>query len=390
LLSAQPVWDTEAAAALLLQQTSVPRIDDRRPDPEQLLLQVQAEEAAHRRGRLKIFLGYTSGVGKSFRMLDEGRRRKERGEDVVVASAQSDQEEEITHILERLEVIPELVVNGIRVIDVPRVLRRKPGVCLIDGLAYDNPPTWPHAKRWQDVDQLIEAGISVITSLNLQHVAEKSAQVEAIRGKKSVSTVPEAFIKRADEIIVVDAPPEYCLEHGHDPNRFLNPKLTPEQQLSALREIALLLAADVVDHQLEEYLRTNGIVQNYGAQERVMVCITPRTNADVMIRRGRRQADRFHGDLYVAYVEQAQLSPEDQQSLDQNLAIAREVEAQIEILSGEEPIATLLDFARVKGVTQIFVGHSQRRGWWHRMFGTPLERLIFEAEGIDVRVFPHP
>ena len=271
----------------------------------------------------------------------------------------------------------------------PRILRRKPGVCLIDGLAYDNPPTWPRAKRWQDVEQLIEAGISVITSLNLQHVEEKSAEVETIRGKKSVSTVPEAFIKRADEIIIVDAPPEYCLEHGHDPNRFLNPTMTPEQQLSALREIALLLAADVVDHQLEEYLRTNGIVQNYGTQERVMVCITPRTNADVMIRRGRRQADRFHGDLFVAYVEQSHLSDDDQRSLDQNLKVAREVEAHIEILSGEDVIATLLDFARVKGITQIFVGHSKRQGLWHRIFGTPLERLIFEADGMDVRVFPN-
>jgi two-component system sensor histidine kinase KdpD len=109
-----------------------------------------------------------------------------------------------------------------------------------------------------------------------------------------------------------------------------------------------------------------------------------------MIRRGRRQADRFHGDLFVAYVEQPQLSMEDQASLDQNLAIAQEVDAQVQILSGEEPIEALLDFARSRGVTQIFVGHSQRRGWWHRMFGTPLERLIFEADGIDVRVFPHP
>lgn len=366
------------------------RVETRRPDPEQLLRQVQAEEAAHRRGRLKVFLGYTSGVGKSFRMLDEGRRRKERGEDVVVAAAQPDVSRDIQQILEGLEIIPELVVNSLRVLDVPRLLRRKPGVCIIDGLAYDNPPNWPHAKRWQDVDQLIEAGISVITSLNLQHVEEKSAQVEAIRGKRAPSTVPEAFLKQADEIIVVDAPPEYCLEHGHDPNRFLNPALTPEQQLSSLREIALLLAADVVDHQLEEYLRSNGIAQNYGMQERVMVCITPRANADVMIRRGRRQADRFHGDLYVAYVEQAGLSPEDDAALQQNLVIAREVNAQIEILSGEELIEALLDFARSKGVTQIFVGHSQRRGWWHRIFGTPLERLIFESDGIDVRVFPHP
>jgi two-component system sensor histidine kinase KdpD len=355
------------------------RVEDRRPDPEQLLRQVQAEEASHRRGRLKVFLGYTSGVGKSFRMFDEGRRRKERGEDVVVAASQPDQPGDIAELIGRLEAIPELVVNGIRVLDVPRILRRKPGVCLIDGLAYDNPSTWPRQKRWQDVEQLIEAGISVITSLNLQHIEEKSAHVEEIRGKKCGSTVPEAFIKRADEIIVVDAPPEYCLERGAN-----------EQQLSALREIALLLAADVVDHQLEEYLRANGIVQNYGTQERVMVCITPRTTAEVMIRRGRRQADRFHGDLYVAYVEQPHLSNDDQASLDQNLTIAREVDAQVEILTGEDPIGALLDFARLKGVTQIFVGHSQRRGWWHRVFGTPLERLIFEAEGIDVRVFPHP
>jgi two-component system, OmpR family, sensor histidine kinase KdpD len=368
----------------------VARSENQRPDPEQLLRLVQAEEDAARRGKLKIFLGYASGVGKSFRMLDEGRRRKERGQDVVVAAAQPDPPPEIQQLLDLLDVIPERVVGGRRMLDVPAILRRKPGVCLIDGLAYDNPPGSRHAKRWQDVEQLIENGISVITSLNLQHIEEKSRQVEAIRGKGAASTVPEAFIKQADEISIVDAPAEYCLQHGDDRTRFLNPNIEPEQQLSTLREIALLLAADVVDHQLEDYLRANGIVQNYGAQERILVCVTSRVSAEMIIQRGRRQADRFHGDLFVAWVEQPDLSEEDRAMVDRNLGFARDAKAHVETLSGEDPVAALLDYARAKGMTQIFVGHSQRSGWWSRMFGTLLERLILEADGIDVRVFPHP
>ncbi len=362
----------------------------RRPSPEQLLKQVEAEERRHLRGKLKVFLGYASGVGKSFRMLDEGRRRKLRGEDVIVAAVQAEAPADVVDLLKTFEVIPPRVDLGSPCIDVDAVRRRRPAVCLIDGLAYRNPPGSLNGERWQDVEDLLAAGISVITTVNLQYIQERQPQVEAIRGKTVRDSVPESFIRRADEIEIVDAPPEYCVDpsldggrtSGEDAARF-------QRQLSELREIALVLAAEVVDHQLEDYLRRQGIEQTYGTHERILVCITPRSNASLMISRGRRQADRFHGELFVAYVEQDDLSPADRQTLDQNLEAARQAHAHVEILHGEDPIAAILRFAEKEGVTQIFVGHSQRTGWLQNLRANPVERLILEADGIDVRIFPN-
>ena len=363
-------------------------IEQRRPQPEHLLQQVEDDESqASRRGRLKIFLGYASGVGKSSRMFDEGRRRKSRGGDVVVAATQSTEAEVVQKLLSDLEVIPPRLVDGIPAIDIQQVLRRHPQVCLIDGLAHRNPPGSKHLERWQDVDELLAAGISVVTSINLQYVKERQPQVEAIRGKVVQASVPEAFIRAADEIELVDAPPEYCTPGSDGAD---DATLSRQQhQLSQLREIALVLAADVVDHQLEAYLKRQGIEQVYGTQERILLCLTPRSNASLMIRRGRRQTDLFYGDLYAVYVQQDGLSPSDQQAIAQNLAAARAAKAHVEILVGEDPIGCILQFANRHGITQIFAGHTQQGGGWlSRWKVNPAERLIMESEGIDVRIFP--
>ncbi len=362
----------------------------RRPSPEQLLRQVEAEEQRRSRGKLKVFLGYASGVGKSYRMLDEGRRRKARGEDVVVAAVQPEAPSEVAGLLETMEQIPRRMDLSSPCIDVDAILRRKPRVCLIDGLAYRNPPGSRNPERWQDVEQLLNAGISVITTINLQYIAERQKQVEAIRGKSARDSVPESFIRSADEIEIVDAPPEYCVTRTQDAGPD-SPMETAriEQQLSELREIALLLAAEVVDHQLEEYLRQQGIEQSYGTHERILVCVTPRSNASLMIHRGQRQAERFHGDLHVAYVEQDDLSDSDRDTLRDNLAAARAANAQVEILHGEDPVSAILAFAERQGITQIFVGHSLRSGWLDNLRPNPVERFILDAEGIDVRIFPH-
>jgi len=357
----------------------------RRRTPEELLQQVQAEELYERRGRLKLFLGYASGVGKSFRMLDEGRRRRERGQDVVVGAIQPNASPETEALLQKLEVIPLRQVDGVQVMDTDAILKRHPSVCLVDGLAYDNPPDSRHRSRWEDVNELLDAGISVITSVNIQYIDDLRERVQQITGKYVVQTVPRGFLNSADEIVVVDAPPEMCIAREGQ----LSAGPSPEQKLSELREIALLLAADVVDKQLESYLQRNGIAQTFGAQERILVCITPRANAAPMIASGKRNADRFHGDLTVAYVRQAEISAGDQQALERNLAMARAAHARVEILDGQDPIETLLEYAHEHGITQIFVGHSTREQWWERFTGTPLDRLIRGAHDIDVRVFPH-
>jgi len=362
----------------------------RRPSPEQLLRQVEAAERKEQRGKLKVFLGYASGVGKSFRMFDENRRRKARGQDVVVAAVQPEASEEVEEVLKNFEIIPPRLDLGSPCVDVDAVRRRRPAVCLIDGLAYSNPPGSKNRERWQDVEELLDAGISVTTTINLQYIQEKQAQVEAIREKRVLDSVPERFIRQADEIEIVDAPAEYSVTVTEDGERVHSEEAARlQQQLSELREIALVLVAEVVDHQLENYLRQQGIEQNYGTHERILVCVTPRSNASLMISRAKRQSARFHGELFVAYVEQDRLTPEDRTTLEGNLEAARKANAHVEILHGEDPVAAILRFAEKEGITQIFVGHSQQGGWIRSWRPNPVERLILEAEGIDVRVFPN-
>jgi len=349
-------------------------VEDHR-DPEAFLRQVEAAERAERRGQLKVFLGYASGVGKSFKLFDEGRRRHERGEDVVIAGLQPDVTPELASIIRTMETIPAKEVGGVPVIDVPAVIARRPQACLIDGLAYDNPPGSRHAKRYQDVEELLDAGISVLTSINLAYIAEQQDFVYHVLGQTKKETVPQDFIDRADEVVVVDAPPGAAAA-------------IEAQRLSQLRQRALLLTADVVDRQLEAYLRLHGLQSTWGTQERILVCMTPRANAAKMLASGRRNADRFHGDLFAIYVMQENLTPEDGMALERNVTLARAQQAHVETLEGKDPVGTILEYARSHGITQIFVGHNLRRGWRNRLGGTPLDRLIRDAEGIDVRVFP--
>ena len=357
---------------------------DRRPNPEELLRRVQADERRERRGRLKVFLGYASRVGKSQRMLQEGWRRKERGQDVVVGAIQPVVPPEVQEILTKLEVIPMVRwVHADRtyaVIDLPALFRRHPEVCLIDGLANDNPPGSRNAKRWQDVNDLLDRGICVITAVNLQHIEEQQAAVERITGKRATQCVPQAFLADADEIEVIDAPVE---ELRATPGEAA---IRDPRRLGELRELALLLAADVVDQQLLEYLGSHHLVPQWGTQERILVCLTPHSDAE-MLRAGQRNARRFHGALLAAHVEQERLSATDQKLLEQQLATAREAGAEVHCLKGADFVDAVLDLAREQRVTQIFIGHSLRRRRWSRR--SAVDRLIDAADSIDVRLFPH-
>ncbi len=226
---------------------------DTRPDPDLLLRQVMAQERHAVRERLKIFLGYASGVGKTMRMLDEARRRQERGQNVVIGAVQPQLDPEAAALLAQFEVIPLKPVAGGEVLDVDAILARRPGVCFIDGLAYNNPPGSRHATRWEDVAELVERGITVVTSLNIQYIEEVRDQAERITGKRVKATVPKSFVKQADEIVVVDVPSGMLLERTgeySDPER--------ARALGELREMTLLLAAEVVDRQLEDALEAQG------------------------------------------------------------------------------------------------------------------------------------
>jgi two-component system, OmpR family, sensor histidine kinase KdpD len=235
---------------------------------------------------------------------------------------------------------------------------------------------------------LLDAGISVITSVNLQHIKEKRVQVEAITGRHVNQTVPLTFLSTADEMVIVDTPPDTCMRISEDGDPGAVKRLT-QQQLSELREIALLLAADVVDQQLERYLARHGIQQLWGTQERILVWLSPRVDAKRMLDSAARNRDRFHGELITAHLNRPEWAPEQREKVERGVELAREKNAEIVELDGEDPVDTILRFARKRGITQIYVGHRGRESWWERAFGSDLDRLIRAAEGFDVRVFPH-
>jgi two-component system, OmpR family, sensor histidine kinase KdpD len=359
-----------------------------KPSPERLLKQVQAEENKRWGARLKIFLGYAAGVGKSYRMLDEARRRRERGEDIVVGFVQGQPSEEVHALLRKLELIEPLQTPSGQAMDLDALLSRAPQVCVVDPLAGQNPAASRNPHRWQDVQELLRNGISVLTSVNLLHVEEYREKVQAITGKHTTETIPKSFLLAADDIVIVDVPPDLCLWR-------LGEKLTPtgisnsqERQLSELRELALLLTAEVVDAQLESYVHAHGIEPVFGTHERFLVCIAPECNASAMIESGKRNKDRFQGDLYVVYIRRADATDHENAVMESYLDSAREAGATIEVLENDDPIEAITAFAREKRITQIFVGHGSEKNWRDRLFGDPVLRLIRATKGIDVRVFP--
>jgi two-component system, OmpR family, sensor histidine kinase KdpD len=363
--------------------------DPSRPSPERLLQQVQAEENKRLGSKLKIFLGYAPGVGKSYRMLDEARRRYERGEDVVVGAVQGKHSEEVDSLLLKLEVIPPLQTLNGEAVDVDAILRRAPLVCVIDPLAALNAPGSRNPHRWQDVQELLRNGISILTTINLLHVEEYREKVQAITGKQTTETIPKSFLLAADDIVIVDVPPDLCLSRQGEELTSTGISNSRERELSELRELALLLTAEVVDAQLESYVHAHGIEPVFGAHERFLVCITPHSNAMAMIESGNRNKERFQGELYAVYVCEPGRSKRERVTIRRYFDAAKKAGASTEVLESNDPISAMVEFARQKRITQIFIGHSAHNSWRDRVFGDPVLRLIRAAEGIDVRVFPH-
>lgn len=354
-----------------------------RPNPDELLRQITEQEQHEARGRLKIFLGYAPRVGKSLRMFDEGRRRKKRGQDVVIGAIQIKGSSDVAGMIREFEVIPALRVGDTETMDVDAIIRRKPQVCLVDELARDYPSGSRRAHRWEEVEALRDCGINVVGAINLQHICEQQEAVFRITGRRYENAVPQAFVQSADEIVIVDVPAEQLKMHG-------GPGLLSPEQLSELRELALLLAAQVVEHQLQRYMDSHGIMQSWGTQERILVCITPRSNARRMLESGARAAQRFHGQLLALYVKQSDLTREAEETVNENLDFARKLGAEVHVFenSTKDPISEIVRFAREQRVTQVFIGHTQQSSWkfWAQ---NPVDKLIREAEGMDVRIFPH-
>ena len=373
--------------------------DDGRPDPETFLAQAREEERRATRGRLKIFFGAAPGVGKTYAMLESARERSREGVDVVVGVVESHGRAETAALIEGLPAVPkrDLEYRGIALqeFDLDAALARRPGVLLVDELAHTNAPGSRHAKRWQDVEELLDAGISVYSTLNVQHLDSLNDVVARITGVTVRETVPDSVFDEADELELADLAAEDLLERLRQGRVYV-----PEQaaaaverffrkgNLIALRELTLRRAAERVDAQMRGYMREAGIHATWPAGERLLVCVGPNPQGARLIRAGRRMAAGLRCEWRVAYVERPgqAASATERDALVANLQLADSLGAQTVTLAGLDAAKEILAYARDHNVTKIVVGKPTHPRWRDLVVGSVLDELVRGSGDVDVYV----
>lgn len=373
---------------------------DTRPNPDELLAQVQAHERQQTRGQLRIYLGYAAGVGKTFAMLEAAHQRRAEGVDVVVAYAETHGRADTAALLEGLEIVPSRVVDyhgtQLRETDVDAVLARRPRLALVDELAHTNAPGSRHPKRYQDVEELLAAGIDVYTALNIQHLESLNDVVAQITGVTVHETVPDQVIDDAAEIILVDLPPDelrqrlqagkvYVPEQAARAiERFFRPG-----NLTALREATLRRAAERVDDQMRAYMQTRAIPGPWPATERLLVCISASPLSERLVRSARRLADELNAEWFALYVETAahtRLTPAEHDRIARALTLAEELGAKAVTLPGRAVAPAIIEYARAHNVTKLLAAKPLRSRWHELVHGAVVDQLIRISGAIDVLV----
>ena len=355
------------------------------------------------RGRLRVYLGMAPGVGKTYAMLDEGKRRLDRGTDVVVAVVETHGRAHTAERLADLEVVPRrrLTYRGatFEEMDVDAVLARQPAVALVDELAHTNIPGSTHEKRWQDVDALLDAGIDVVTTVNIQHLESLNDVVQRISGVEQRETIPDEVVRRADQIEIVDIAPEALrrrMAHGNIyPSDRVDAALSHYFRvgnLSALRELALLWVAERVDEGLQRYRAAHGIEQPWEARERIVVALPGGPEGETLLRRAVRIAARTTGaDLLALYVIKGDgLAAADPAEVGRQRQLAESMGGTWHQVVGDDVATAILDFARVENATQIVLGASSRGRWEAFLAGEGIGARVTRLSGkIDVHLVTH-
>src|SRR5512136_191969 len=371
-----------------------------RPDPDKLLAQIQAEEQAQKRGHLKIFLGYAAGVGKTYAMLEAAHQRKDEGVDVVVGYIETHKRIETEALLAGLEVIPprQLTYRNIQLteMDIDAILKRKPRLVLVDELAHTNVPGSRHAKRHADVEELLEAGIDVYTTLNIQHIESLNDVVAQITGMQVRETIPDQVIDEVTDIELVDLPPDELIKRLVDGKVYVPDqaqhaieKFFRKGNLTALRELSMRRAAERVDDQMRLYMRAQAIPGPWPASERLLVCISPNALGEHLIRTARRLADELKAEWFVLYVEtpgQARISQEQRDQVARSLLLAEQLGARAVSRPGQSVTESVLEYAHRHNITKIIVGKPVRSRWLELLHISLADRLIRTSGDIDVYV----
>jgi two-component system sensor histidine kinase KdpD len=371
-----------------------------RPDPDTLLAHVQGEERQKHRGKLKIFLGYIAGVGKTYEMLQAAHLRKNEGIDVKIGYVETHGRAETEALIEGLPVISRKMIEYRNVMipemDLDTVLAVRPQLVLVDELAHTNAPGSRHQKRYHDIKELLDTGIDVYTTLNIQHVESLNDVVAQITGVQVRETIPDRVIDEANEIELVDlAPPELLqrLREGkvYVPDmaaraieQFFN-----EGNLYALRELALRRTAERVDNQMLAWMQTRAIPGPWAAGESLLICVGPGPLSERLVRTARRQADRLNSPWSAIYVETPshhRLSKEAKEQVSRTLQLAEKLGATTGTVFGINVASTVIEYARKHNITRIIIGKTLRPRWQEFVFGSVVDQLIHNSGTIDVYV----
>lgn len=351
------------------------------------------------RGRHKIFLGYAAGVGKTYTMLSEAQRRASRGEDLVIGFVEPHKRPETIALTEGLEAVPakKITYRGavFEELDTDAVIARHPEWVLVDELAHTNAPGTKHEKRWQSVEEILDAGINVISTVNVQHVESLNDTVCQITGICVRETMPDRIIDEADEVVLVDITPE-ALVNRLNRGVIYEPERVPQAlahffrkgNLVALRELALRKTAEEVDEDLTEFLEEHDVDKTWGVQERVLVAVTPRPMGAKLIRRGFRLARRMNGRFWAVYVRVPgiALSAKEEQALKELFLLALDLGGEVEELTGSDPAAEMIAFAKEHQVTLVVMGQSARSRIDEVLRGSIVNRIMRETRNIDIAV----
>lgn len=380
--------------------------DDSRPNPDELLSRITAEakaeeEAKSTRGKLKIFFGACAGVGKTYAMLSAGKSALADKIDVVIGLVETHGREDTKKLVEGLPIIPhrEVQYRGtlIKEFDLDAALARKPQLILLDELAHTNAPTSRHPKRWQDVEELLDAGINVFTTINVQHLESLNDVVARITGVWVKETVPDAVFDKADEISLVDIPSEELLKRLSEGKVYIAPdakkraaqNFFKKSNLIALRELALRRTAERVDALMDVYKTGGGGTQGWSGADRILVCIGPDTLSAKLVRTAKRMANGLKAQWTVIYIENERhfrLSKEGQQAVERTLRLADRMGAETEIIQGQKASDDILEYARKNGITKIIVGKPNKSRLRAFLSGTLADEIIRGSGEIDVYV----
>jgi two-component system, OmpR family, sensor histidine kinase KdpD len=361
-----------------------------------------ADEMVEEAGRFRIYLGAAAGVGKTYAMLNEGHRRRDRGKDVVIGFVESHGRKLTEDMVGDLEVVPRKKVeyrgSVLEEMDLDAVLARHPQITLIDELAHTNVPgSGKNEKRWQDVLDILAAGIDVVTTVNIQHLESIADEVEIMTGAKVRERVPDWVVRKADQIELVDSSPEQLRRRMLHGNIYPKERATKAlsnffrtDNLTALRELALRFLADETDEELLAHLRRHESDVVWETCERVMVAVSPAPGTDALVRRAARMASRLKGELDVLYVDTSDATRTgDRRAIEKLRQLAADVGAHWYEIQGDEPTRAVVNFAQEHQITQIVIGSSQRSRWQQLTGGGSRVKRIIDAAGelgIDVHV----